>query len=68
MSDEILLAAIARDVREIRAAIHGNGKPGLKLRLDRVERVQKVVVWSAGLLGSGTLLAAGAWVWGKFIT
>ena len=39
--------------------IEGNGQPGAKIRLDRLERITSVVVWSGGIMVVGCLGFAG---------
>ncbi len=41
--------AVARDVRDIKHALEGNGKPGLKMQVDRLERSWALAAWMAGL-------------------
>lgn len=40
---------VAKDIGDIKHAIEGNGKPGLKMQVDRLERNWALAAWAAGL-------------------
>ncbi len=46
---ESRMEAMAADVREIKHDVQGNGKPGLKMQVDRLERNWAIAAWAAGL-------------------
>jgi len=60
-------ASIHRKLDNLDTAIRGNGKPGIQLRLDRLEEVQRLrsrIVWL--IIGAAITLAASAawrWIW-----
>jgi hypothetical protein len=61
----VLRAAVAevrRDHDGLHTVVHGNGEPGIKGRLDRVERVMQLFVWFAGLV-LAALVATGIGNW-----
>jgi hypothetical protein len=55
---QLNLATQDRTLCKLDLAVNGNGKPGLLLRLDRIERVAGTLVKTVWLI-VGTLLAAG---------
>ena len=36
-------------------AVRGNGKPGLHVRVDRLERIAKILLWAGALLVTASL-------------
>lgn len=44
-------------VDRLEYSINGNGTPGLKTRVDRIEQIVKVALWICGTVG--TLMATG---------
>jgi len=55
---QLNLATQDRTLGKLDLAVNGNGKPGLVLRLDRIERVAATLVKAVWLI-AGTLLASG---------
>ena len=54
-------SAVHRKLDTLDVAIRGNGKPGIQLRLDRLEGAQRLrsrIVWL--IIGAGATLAASA--------
>jgi hypothetical protein len=52
-------AEILRKLDHLVEFIEGNGKPGAKIRLDRLERVMNVTVWAGGVMVVSCLGFAG---------
>lgn len=50
---------ILEKVNRLVEFIEGNGRPGAKIRLDRLERITTVFVWSGSLVVVGCLGFAG---------
>ena len=53
------LTEIRKTLERLCSFINGNGQPGAKIRLDRLERVTGVVVWAGSVLVVGCLGFAG---------
>jgi hypothetical protein len=47
------------DVRELQLVVNGdgNGSPGLRIRMDRQERMMQLIVWFAGIITTAALVA-----------
>ncbi len=53
------------EVRTINHFINGNGQPGVKVRLDRLEQFKKQAIWVvSALIGGATLSFGGIQIWG----
>ena len=63
----VKLDAVAADVSEIKTTLNGNGAPGLKTRIDRLEQAAKSREWSLKMIWTalvGTALTVCAnWIW-----
>jgi hypothetical protein len=55
---QLNLAVQDKTLGKLDTAVHGNGKPGLLTRLDRVERVTTGLVRTVWLLAAATVSAA----------
>ena len=51
------LERIEKKLDEITYALNGNGTPGLKTRIDRLERLASGGAWVFGLVGGPVLIA-----------
>jgi hypothetical protein len=60
---EVMLAENTRDTKAIRYQIEGNGTPGLKTRIDRIEQRAKLVMWGMGITLPLALGAVGTMVY-----
>lgn len=59
---------IEQQVTDIHYVIHGNGDPGLKVRVDSIEKKQasheSLVRWGAGLIGTAAVGLAVYYIFG----
>lgn len=56
------LEAMAQDLREIKATVNGNGKPGILTRLYALEQKLASISWLIGPAITGVITAAVMWL------
>lgn len=54
---------MAGDLKDIKHAINGNGTPGIKVRLDRLEQAAESRRWQFKALFGGVLTLIGKWIY-----
>jgi hypothetical protein len=63
---QLTLATQDRTLGRLDLAVNGNGKPGLLLRLDRVEQIAATLVKAVWLLGAAAITAVGRVIFDRF--
>ncbi len=67
MNEETFREYVIEKLDAVDEFINGNGKPGIKVRVDRLEQAKKVAGWVLGVIIAPLAVAAGVFVIGRLM-
>ena len=66
-SVDIMNRLTDKRLKKLEGFVDGNGEPGAKVSIDRLEQTSKRLRWVAGVIASGTLLLALQSLWAAVV-